>query len=150
VRFFRRFAGNHAASRRVESSSSWKFIRLAPCDYEIQSRRRRRRYSQFEEEKKRGKAVKESMKVRNSGRKCIDRRKWVCLLHPACSLVAESKCRSSARVVFLCLANSHRSLSARVNHIDLRMSFARSRFLPRSIPPVTVLHTSITVRMMIK
>lgn len=30
VRFFRRFAGNRAASRSVEPSSSWKFVRSAP------------------------------------------------------------------------------------------------------------------------
>lgn len=64
-------------------------------------------------------------KVRNSGRKCIGWRKWVCSLHPAyCSLVA-GKMLSFVDlycVAFLCFADNRRSLSARVNHIDLRMS----------------------------
>lgn len=60
----------------------------------------------------------------------------MCSLHPAyCSLVTgKMPFDGSLGVAFLCPADNRRSLSARVNHIDLRMSVrasahSHSRFL---------------------
>lgn len=96
MRFFRRFVGNRAASRSVEPSLSWKFVRPAPRgDYEIWPRWR-------EDNGGKKKGLKKSYKrVRNSGRKCIGWRKWVCSRASSgllLALVALRKCcRSSAR-----------------------------------------------------
>jgi len=120
-----------AASSRRQNLSGWRRVRLwdstATTITSIIPIQR--------EEKKKDKECRK--RIRNSGRKCIGWRKWVRSLHPAyCSLVAGKMLSfvGSYCVAFLCLADNRRSLSARINHIDLRMSvcaFARShsRFL---------------------